>query len=239
MIGMLLRTLLSRFLLFVLFAVFIIPILLIMAIPTRWRLDSKPVFKFIDLFYRLTLKTILMPIVIKGKENIPKGPAIFLSNHQSSLDIPLVGSLADGYPHIWLARSELMQTWLLRWILPRFSIVADVTSPRKAMRSLLQVLQAISGKKRHVMIFPEGSRFSDDEVHEFFGGFVILAKKTGRPVIPIRIFNANKVYPPNSFLVHWHQITVVIGKPFIYQEGEKGEIFKQRVYSWFVEQTEE
>lgn len=233
MIGALIRTLISRFLIFVLIVVFLIPILIIMLLPARWRFDSKIVYWFIHLFYVLSLKCTLVPITIKGKENIPQEPSIFVSNHQSSLDISLVGSLVNGYPHVWLARSELMESWLLRFILPRLAVVADVTSSMKAMRSLLQILQLMNGKKCHLMIFPEGQRYTDDAVHEFFGGFVILAKKTGRSVVPVRIFNANKVYPPDTFLVQWHPITVVVGKPFIYQEGETDEAFKNRVYSWF------
>jgi len=88
------------------------------------------------------------------------------------------------------------------------------------------------------MIFPEGGRYTDGTVHDFYGGFVILAKKTGRPVVPVRIFGVHKVYPPDTFWVQKYPITVVVGKPFVYQEGDTDQAFKDRVYQWFIEQKE-
>ena len=239
MIGALLRTLVSRFLLLLLMVVYIIPTLILICIPARWRYNSRIVFWIIHGFYWAVIRFSLLPITYVGTENIPKNkPVIFVANHQSSLDIPLVGYLAKGTPHIWLALQTLMKSPILRWILPRLAVLVNTESKQKAMRSLIQILRFIQGKKIHVMIFPEGGRYTDDDVHEFFGGFVLLAKKTGRPVVPVRIFGANKVYPPKAFLIHWHPIKVVVGKPFVYQDGEDDKVFKQRVYQWFIDQKE-
>ena len=53
----------------------------------------------------------------------------------------------------------------------------------------------------------------------------------------MRIFGANKVYPPHTFLIYYHPIKVVVGKPMHMQENESDEQFKERVYQWFIEQT--
>ena len=133
-------------------------------------------------------------------ENIPHQPVIFAANHQSSMDIPLIGVLPHGKPHIWLARAELLKTWFLHIVLRRLAVVADVTSHAKATRSLIRLLKLVEGEDLDVMIFPEGGRFTDDkDLHEFFGGFVILAKALKRPVVPVSIFGVDKVYPPRSF----------------------------------------
>ncbi len=238
MIGVLIRTLIARLLLFIVIAIWFIPTLIIFCIPARWRFGSRFVYMLIHGFYVAVLKSTLVPIIYKGTENIPDQPVIFAANHQSSLDIPLVGRLTKGIPHIWLARHELLESFFLRIVLPRFAVVVHVDEPIKAMRSLLRIINLVKDKHRHLMIFPEGSRFTDDRVHEFFGGFVILAKKLKRPIVPVRIFNANKVYPPNTFLVRWHPIVVVVGKPFMIGQDESDAAFKQRVYQWFVEQKE-
>jgi len=239
-IGTLLRTIFSRFLLLLVIIVYIIPVVIFIFIPRRWRYNSKIVFLLMYLFYVAVLKCSLLPIKFKGKEHIPKKkPAIFVANHQSSLDIPLLGLLAAGASHIWLAKQELMASPLLRFVLPFFSVLVDVSSPKKAVRSLREIFILLNENAiQDVMIFPEGARYIDGKIHDFFGGFVILAKKTGRPIIPVCIKGVNKVYPPDSFLVHWHPITVTIGKPFVYQEGESDATFKQRVHQWFIEQME-
>jgi len=236
-VGAIVRTFASRFLLGLLMAVIFIPFLIILMLPKRWLLDSKLFYKFTHFFYWIVLRLTFLPIRYVGVKNVPEEPAIFVANHQSSLDIPLLGVLVKGYPQLWLAKQELMDSPILRFVLPRVAVLVENTNPTKAMRSLVRILRLVHGQKRHVMIFPEGGRYTDGTVHKFFGGFVILAKKTGRPVVPVKIFGINKAYPPDSFLVHKHPITVVIGKPFVYKDGEDEAAFRNKVYQWFLDQT--
>jgi len=238
MMATILRTIISRLLLFLLFVVATPVFIIIILLPAHIRRTSRIVYRLANWLYRASLACALVPITFKGKENIPEQQVIFVANHQSSLDIPLVGTLAHGDPHLWLARSELMNTFFLRIVLPSFAEVIDVENPRAAMRGLLRTINIVKAEKQHLMIFPEGGRYTDDKVHEFFGGFVLLAKKTKLPVVPVRIFNANKVYPPNSFWMGSCPITVVIGKPFEYSSQEDDDTFRQRVYNWFLEQEE-
>ena len=237
-VGTVIRTVISRFLLFLVMLFGFVPILICLLLPKKWLRDSKFFYWFAHAFYWLIVKASFLPITYIGTENIPTGPVIFAANHQSSLDIPLLGLLAKGHPQIWLAKKELMDSPILRFVLPLMSVLIDMSSPLAGMRSLKQAVDMVYDKKRHAMIFPEGGRYTDGTVHDFYGGFVILAKKTGRPVVPVRIFGVNKVYPPDTFWVHKYPITVVVGKPFVYQEDDTDQTFKNRVYQWFIEQKE-
>jgi len=237
MIGTILRTLLSRLLLILVMILFFVPVVIFMLLPQRIRYESRFFFWLTRLFYTTVLRTAMLPIKYIGREHIPTQPSIIAANHQSSFDIPLVGQLANGDAHVWLAMAELRKSPLLRFILPRMAVLVDTATPMKGMRSLLQAMAIAKEHKAHIMIFPEGGRFTDGRVHDFFGGFATLAKRMERSVVPVYIHGINKVYPPGAFLVHWHPVTVVIGKPFTIQEGEDDEIFKQRVYAWFVDQA--
>lgn len=235
-IGTFVRTIIARLIIFILIVIAIIPVSIMMLLPARIRFTNKILYRLLNIFYWAVLKGSLVPITYKGLENVPDEPVVFVSNHQSSFDIPLIGILSKGKPQLWLARSELMKTWLLRFMVSRLAVVVDVNSRERAMASLRLLMRFVKGKNIDIMIFPEGQRFTDNEVHEFFGGFVTLAKLLKRPVVPVRIFGANKVYPPNTFLVKYHPITVVVGKPFTMQEDETDDQFKQRVYEWFINQ---
>src|SRR5438552_9654677 len=93
-IGMIARTLFSRFLLVLLGIIFLIPMVIFMCIPKYKRYHSKIIFWITHWFYVAVLKCSLLPIKFIGVNNIPDDePVIFASNHQSSLDIPLVGVL--------------------------------------------------------------------------------------------------------------------------------------------------
>jgi 1-acyl-sn-glycerol-3-phosphate acyltransferase len=237
-VGIIARTIVARMLLVLLIIVFLLPIIIFMIIPQRWRYSSRFIFMLVHLFYQLILKCALVPVKYKGKENIPREPAIFIGNHQSSLDIPLMGALSGHVPHIWLAKEELMDSILVRFVIPLIAVLVDMKSAQKAMLSLRKIIMLVNRYHANVMLFPEGGRYTDDKIHDFFSGFVVLARTMQRPVVPVCIVGVNKVYPPDSLLVYYHPITVVIGEPFVLGTDEKEEDFKKRVQQWFVETLE-
>jgi 1-acyl-sn-glycerol-3-phosphate acyltransferase len=238
-ICLIIRNLFSRFLLILISIIFFIPIAIFIFLPERYRYKYPIIFYPVHWFYVAILKCTFLPITYKGLENIPKNEAvIFAANHQSTLDIPLVGVLSKGIPHVWLAKAELMDSVFIRWVVPLISVLVDVSSPRNAMLSLRKILTVVNNHHRNLMIFPEGTRRTTGKVHDFFGGFVILAKKTGRPVVPVCIIGIDKAYPPETFWLKLYPITVVVGRPFRYEEDDTDDSFKKRVHCWFIEQME-
>lgn len=229
-----LYTIYSYFIIALLVVLFCVPVLIIVLLPGKLR-HSWPVYRVMHSFYWLIEKLTLLPITYKGLENLPSEPVIFVANHQSALDIPLLGVLARGAPHIWLARQEVLtQFWLLRFILPRVAIVVDTKSPTAAMRSLISIIKIAEAEKRHIMIFPEGGRFTRGIVQPFYGGFTLLARKLGRPVIPVYIQGVDVVYPPTSWLAQPAPITVTVGGPMRPEADEDDDAFKERVHRWFL-----
>ena len=101
------------------------------------------------------------------------------------------------------------------------------------MRTLIEAINLVKSKPWDLIIFPEGARHTDGKVHEFFGGFSLIAKKIDRSVVPIKIIGVNKVYPPKTFWIHFHPITVIIGSPMAHEPQETEEAFKDRVYNGF------
>ncbi len=237
-LSVILHTLLSRFLLLLVLLLGLPIVFLMIILPQRYRYQSRIIFWSINFFYWCVIRALFAPISFEGRDNIPDGPVIFAANHSSSIDIPLVGLLTRGKPHAWLAKEDLMSSKLLKWVLPRLAILVDVKSREKAMRSLINLVRLVKGKNIDVMIFPEGTRHPDDKVHKFYGGFVTLSKMLNRPVIPVHISGANRVYPPETFWIISYPIKVLVGKPFTIQEGETDEAFKDRVHRWFIEQSE-
>ena len=235
-IGTIFYTLLSRFLLLLIFIVWAIPFLIIIITPRKWLYKNPLFYACTQMFYWVVLKLSFLPFTFKGRDNIPKEQAIYVANHQSSLDIPVVGYLLDRQPHVWMAKAELMDSWLLRFILPNIAVLVDMSTPSKGSRSLVKIIKLVRQWGLSVVIFPEGGRYVDGKVHDFFAGFAILAKKTGLPVVPIYIFDLHKVYPPDSFWIYYHPIKVVIGQPMHMQEDEGQRDFTNRVRNWFLEQ---
>lgn len=233
-----LHSALAYFLVIILILVAAIPGLILLLLPQKWRLTSKIFYWYEYAFCWLAMKATLLPIRFKGLEKIPHVPSIIIANHQSSLDIPLISLALGRFPHIWLAISTLMSSPLLRFMLPRIAVLVDTSSPIAGMKTLLRAIKLANGQKVHLVIFPEGGRYIDGHIHDFYSGFITLAKKTNRPVVPILIQGAYKVYPPESWLVSYHEITVTVGPMFAIEENEKSDIFNARVRDWFIKENE-
>lgn len=229
------KTLISYFLIGVVCFICIPPCLLIASLPARYRYDNRIFFWFADVCYKAVVRCMLTKVRIQGKNHLPNGPAIFVANHQSSLDIFLLGSLLNSYPHVWLVWDYYINTPILGFFIRRMFVAVDPTNPAKAARSLIQLYKFISGQNRHLLIFPEGGRFNDGTIHPFFEGFAIIARKTQRPVIPVLMPNNGKIYPPHTFLIYNYPAVAIIGEPFYVRRDETDEMFVSRVRGWFVD----
>lgn len=218
-----------------LIVVFFIPVAIFVSLPERWR-DAVPfTYKIRNFFYWVCIRSWFVPLTISNPHNMPQRPVIFAANHASALDIPLLGSVAKGQPHVWFALSSLVSYPLVGYIIKRLAVLVDISSPRRAVAALDKAVERIKESDRHLMIFPEGGRYPDGGVHDFFRGFAILAKNTQRPVVPVFIKNAAKVCAPNSIWIHYAPIHIIIGPEFLYEPQESDEQFLQRVRAWFLE----
>ncbi|RTL07187.1 1-acyl-sn-glycerol-3-phosphate acyltransferase [Candidatus Dependentiae bacterium] len=232
-IVVLLHTFLVRFLLFFI-CIPLIPVVLVASCLSPFnRFSSTFLFKIIDFFYTVVLRCLLIPITYKWISKIPNEPAIIIANHQSSLDIVLIGIVFKGSPHIWLARSELMDTFLLRWILAIFAQVIDVHNARTTAVTLRKVITLASQTNAHIVLFPEGSRSSTGKLQPFFDGYILLAKKLKRPVVPIYIHNLCNVYPRGSFFIKRVPVDVTVGPAFFLSDYNEDQQFKKTIQDWF------
>ena len=232
-ISIVVRTCVSYILIGCLILVFGIPWILIALLPAQYRYSNRLLFFLITIFYRAVIKATLLPYYVYMYNNttISREPAIIVANHQSSLDIPLVGAQLNGMPHIWFVLEYYAHMPLLGFLVRRLNIPIDVSTSRNAARGLLQGIKISQKYQLHVIIFPEGGRYVEESTHEFFKGFALLARTMQRPVIPIYMPNNGKIYPPGSFLVHRYPIKVVIGPSFWYQNSDAQLV--EQVKSWF------
>lgn len=148
---------------------------------------------------------------IQGRENIPaSGPGIVISNHTSYLDPPLMGS-AIRRPIAYMAKSELFEQPVTRWLYPRLMAfpVRTGTADREAIRRALSLLN--SGWL--VGLFPEGHRSEDGALRSFQGGLSLIALRSGAPIIPCGIAGAFEMMPPHTVLPHPGHLEVHFGQP--------------------------
>lgn len=123
-----------------------------------------------------------------GFENIPQGrPCIFMCNHVSNLDPPVVLPILPGQTSVFL-KKELMSIPILGYAMRlgkfipverggrRDAAQASVAAATDALRSGLNIL-----------VFPEGTRSKDGRLSTFKKGPFFLAMETMAPVVPVAI----------------------------------------------------
>ena len=142
------------------------------------------------------LKVTGVSLSVDGLENIPKeGPCVFVGNHRSYYDIPILLTALDA-PHGILAKEELEKIPLLnRWM----KLLGCVFVKRDDIRASVKALNdatAIVESGRSFVIFPEGTRYKGEEggAGEFKAGAFRIAIKTGVPVVPVAISGARGLF---------------------------------------------
>ncbi len=134
---------------------------------------------------------------------------IFIANHQSQLDIPLLTHVLRARRVGFVAKESLFRIPLWGKAMECAGHVSvDRENPRKAMKSLdLAAKRAREGA--NVIVFAEGTRQENlDALGEFKVGGMILALKTGIPVAPLVINGTGECLPKHHLLIRPGRIKV-------------------------------
>ncbi len=150
---------------------------------------------------------------VEGAAQLEAGrPYIFAANHQSQFDIfALQGYLQTDFR--WLAKKELFRIpiWGAAMRLSG-SIPIDRSHGRQALKSLGEAADRIAAGTS-VVIFPEGTRSRDGRIQTFKAGAMILAIKSGVPLVPVAIKGTYEILPKGGFLVKPGPVLIRLGKP--------------------------
>lgn len=138
--------------------------------------------------------------------------AIYMSNHQSVLDI---GAIVETLPVSWrfVAKRELTYIPFFGWALALSDqIVIDRGDRRKSIASLRRAAGRIRSGV-NVIIFPEGTRSPDGSLQPFKSGGFHLAVDSQVPIIPVTVSGSARLTPKRSLQVRSGTIKVVYGEP--------------------------
>ena len=162
---------------------------------------------------------------VHGLENIPEGPVLFVSNHQSNMDIAIICGFIDK-PKGFIAKKELKKLPLInKWITLAGSIYLDRENPRKSMEGILEGIKTL--KNGHsLVVFPEGTRSRGDKMGEFKSGSFKLATKSKVPIVPLTIDGTYRVMEANKILIKPSNINFYVHKPIYTDKLSKEEIAK-------------
>ena len=159
-------------------------------------------------------KTILwisgIRVTVKGLDRIGGlSSCIFMSNHQSNFDIPvLLGDLPVQFR--WLAKAELFRIPIFgRGMSGAGYISIDRSDRASAFQSLARAAETIRNGTS-VMIFPEGTRSRDGRLLPFKKGGFVMAVDAQVPIVPLVIEGTHDIMPKGRLLIRPRPVTVTI-----------------------------
>jgi 1-acyl-sn-glycerol-3-phosphate acyltransferase len=141
-------------------------------------------------------------IQIDGLENIPAGRScIFMCNHVSNLDPPVVLPLLPGRSSV-LLKKELMSIPILgrAMRLAKFVPVARGHRRDAAQASVEAAADALRSGL-HILVYPEGTRSLDGRLSTFKKGPFFLAQEAQAPIVPIALSGTQTMMRKGSYAI--------------------------------------
>lgn len=186
-------------------------------------LEMEPIYGFCHALIRWLYSTAFRGD-IEGLENLPnRGGYIVAANHASHLDPPIVG-LHLSQQVSFFARKTLWKPGIASWWLDAVGTIPvdrDGAADIAAIKRVIATLQA--GKS--IILFPEGTRSPDGTLQPAKAGVGMIACRTGRPVIPARVFGSFAAFGRGRTLRLGSPVDVVYGRPLLpadYDHPEDG-----------------
>lgn len=161
---------------------------------------------------------------VTGLRNVPvSGPVIIASNHLSfsdSIFMPLVVPRKVTF----LAKSEYFTSPGPKGLLKKLTFIAlgqvpvDRSGGRRSEAALTTGLKVLADGNC-IGIYPEGTRSPDGRLYKGRTGIVRLAIESGAPIVPVAMFDTDKIQPTGKIVPKIMRVKMIFGEP-IYMTGD-------------------
>ena len=160
----------------------------------------------------LILRTTGVHVTVEGVEHLtPARTYVFVSNHQSIYDIPIL-FWSLPYQLRIIAKASLGNFPFLGWHLRRTGHML-INRRRPERSALLEWASRLTANGLSLIVFPEGTRSGDGRVARLKGGSFYLALEAGLPVVPVSIVGSRHVMLKGRLATYPGRVRVVVHSP--------------------------
>ena len=175
--------------------------------------NSDAIHEVVRIWAKCILVASGVKVTVIGLPNIdPAGSYIYMSNHLSNFDIPILMSYLP-VQFRWLAKAELFRIPLFGNAMKRAGYISIDRSYRKSAIQSLNKAANIIRNGVSVVIFPEGTRSQDNNIQPFKKGGFFLALDSGVRIVPIIIHGTWSIMQKKQFLVKPGNVVLEITSP--------------------------
>lgn len=172
--------------------------------------------RFIRLWARSVLWICGITIRVRGRERLdPTRAYLFMANHQSNCDIPILMAAFATLQVRWVSKQEVRKVPVIGLCLVRTrQILVDRESPTQAIAVIRQV-RSLLAAGISVIFFPEGTRTRDGRLQAFKPGGFAVAVEAGVPVVPIAVKGSRAIWPPGGLDLRPGTVDVEFSEPIV------------------------
>jgi 1-acyl-sn-glycerol-3-phosphate acyltransferase len=165
------------------------------------------------LWARSLLAFSFIRVRVEGLEKLDPGASyVFVSNHQSLMDIPAILSRLP-YQFRFFAKKGLFRIPFLGTHLKRAGhLPVDRSNARNSLKSMSEGGRIVAERGVSLLIFPEGGR-APKGLREFKEGAAYIAIKAGAAVVPMAICGMRELLPMGSLTIRAGRVRLRIGAP--------------------------
>lgn len=165
-------------------------------------------------FGRRVVELLDIRLTASGAEGVPPRAVVYMSNHQSHLDIPILYATLPSPTIRMLAKSELFRIPLWgRGLRAAEFIEVDRGNHTRAVRSIEDAARLLRDGVS-IYLAPEGTRSRDGRIGKLKKGGFHLALETGAPIVPVAIRGTIRILPRGGKVMRSGQpVSVQIGRP--------------------------
>ncbi len=173
--------------------------------PATWRVGGA--------VCRMFLRAAGIPLVVRGAERIPAGPAVLAVNHTSYLDAVVLVALLGPRPYRFVAKSEFQENPLMRALLAGFgTLFVERFDVQKSAEHADVLVDAARGGAS-IVIFPEGTLTRSTGLMAFRAGAFQVAAQAGVPVAPVALRGVRSVLRDGTWYARRAAVVVTVCAP--------------------------
>lgn len=175
----------------------------IVAMPwAALRDDFRLMYRWGMAIVRMGVSAAGVRVRVEGSENLPGQPCIFVSNHVSNMDAPVLLPSLPGMSSVFI-KKKLMGIPVLGMAMRmgKYIPVSRGHSREEAQKSVEYAAEVLRGG-RNIVLFPEGTRSPDGKLLPFKKGGFFLAAETGAPMVPVVIRGTAEMMRKGSFRIY-------------------------------------
>jgi 1-acyl-sn-glycerol-3-phosphate acyltransferase len=174
------------------------------AIGIPWALltgNIGPLYRWSMWIMRAGLRLARIGVEVRGEEHIPTRPCIFMANHVSNLDPPILLPELPFRSSFFLKRSLIRIPILGLGMRLADFIPVDRDGRLESARESVKVGIRVLASGVNICTFPEGTRSRNGRLLPFKKGAFFLAMESGAPVIPISIWGSEHMMTKGSLRI--------------------------------------